>query len=84
MQTYGLAVGGGYALAALPIPKGSKLQAENRNIFCLNRIQVKVRPGSGDAGRGFPKGAASIAGAIDTASLWPASFGTFLAGARKE
>ena len=35
------------------------------------------------AGRGLPKGAYLIAGAINSAPLWTASFGTFLAGARK-
>ena len=37
-QTYGLTIGSGSALTALPILPKPNLHAENRNIFCMNRI----------------------------------------------
>ena len=42
LSGYGLTNSGGSALAALPIFTEFNLQAKNRNIFCLNRIEVKV------------------------------------------
>ena len=46
--------------------KCTKLQAENRDIFCLNRIWVKVLRANGDAGLGFPKGVSLARGSATT------------------
>ena len=51
-----------------------------RIAYIFNSIRSTRLP---SARRGFPKGASLIAGAINSAPLWTASFGTFLAGARK-
>ncbi len=50
----GLTCSGGSALAALPIFLNVTLRAKNRNIFCPNRIEVKIlqsyrKCGTGDS-----------------------------------
>ena len=46
--------------------ESTKLQAENRDIFCLNRIWVKVLRANGNAGLGFPKGVSLARGSATT------------------
>ena len=58
----GLADSGGSALAALPIYYDFTLRAKNRNIFCPNRIEVKVLQSLSSAGREILKRASLARG----------------------
>ena len=74
----GLTDSGGSALAALPIYCDFTLRAKNRNIFCPNRIEVKVLRKLRKCAPGVSKGAALIAGAINSAPLGRLLFVLFL------
>ena len=79
----GLADSGGSALAALPIYYDFTLRAKNRNIFCPNRIEVKVLRKLRKCAPGVSKGAALIAGAINSAPLGRLLLVLFLARQEK-
>ena len=74
---------GGSALAALPIYCDFTFRAKNRNIFCPNRIEVKVLQRYRRCGPGVSKGAALIAGAINSAPLGRLLLVLFLAKQEK-
>ena len=79
----GLTDSGGSALAALPLLMYLTLRAKNRNIICPNRIEVKVLQSFRRCGPGVSKGAALIAGAINSAPLGRLLLVLFLAKQEK-